>query len=32
MSDSRVGKDVAFVLVGSGEFERDRQVLLVDPC
>ena len=31
MCDSGVGEDVAF-LVGCGEFERDRLVLLDDVC
>ena len=32
MCDSRVGEDVAHILVGCGEFERDRLVLLDDVC
>ena len=30
MCDSRVGEDVAHVLVGCGEFERDQLALLDD--
>ena len=30
--DSGVGEDVAHFLVGYGDFERDRQVLLDDVC
>ena len=32
MYDSGVGEDVAYLLVGCGKFERDRQVLLDDMC
>ena len=32
MCDSRVGEDVGYFLVGCGEFERDRLVLLDEAC
>ena len=32
MCNSRLGEDVTHFLVGSGEFVRDRQVLLDDVC
>ena len=32
MYDSRVGEDVVHFLVGCGEFERDRPMLLDDVC